>query len=404
MKTRIVFLLLGLQLGFLPAMAQWIQRNTPAGYVYTRVHNRTRDTVVVAGWRGEGAWSVNAGQTWWRGNASNRTDSINCVEHMFNFRGIGLQYECNVTCEAMTNFFAITPTSSIATLGTGFTNRLEDTYFFPYLYTGFMVGDVAGVYRTTDGGQNWNLVPTPNLWALNKITFSPDNLTGYAVGDRSQMIKTIDGGLTWTRITNSAVVNGKLLGVQFPTPQIGYVSGEQGLWKTTNGGTSWVKLINESVRAIAFWTPNDGMAAFNGFGSYQGTYITNDGGQTWTVQPAVGISNVYDLSCDRRGYCYVMKGIRVYFYDNPNPVGLSDIWTSEVSIYPNPASAGQAIQYNLTEGQTYTLQIYSQTGVLVHQQETEGGTHLLPSSLSRGLYLLRFSAAGKSYQQRLIIE
>ncbi|RMG38502.1 MAG: T9SS C-terminal target domain-containing protein [Methanobacteriota archaeon] len=69
----------------------------------------------------------------------------------------------------------------------------QDLYFMDE-NTGF-IGCSSGLYRTTDGGQNWQLIPNI-IYVANKITFA-NNQIGYVLSDNHFIFKTTDGGATW---------------------------------------------------------------------------------------------------------------------------------------------------------------------------------------------------------------
>ena len=398
-KHFILALLLGI--GLSPAFAQWTTRTTPHNTSYIRVHNRSRDSVVICGFDRTAASSPNGGLTWNWGRAGGLSsfDSLTFVRHLSPNRVYSSRYECTPLCDNGLYLSFFNTTSGVLGAHAGVDEKMEDAYFGNGPI-GTMVGQKTfGVYRSTNSGDTWSPISAPNGRPLYRIDFA-DNQTGYAVGELGMMIKTTNGGLNWTNISTASVF-GNLFAVDFVTPQVGYVGGQDGLFKTTNGGTSWARIDQRPVQTMAFWTVNDGFVS--SFFSTTSPFArrTFDGGLTWQ---SAGLNFFRDISCDKQGYCYVVFGSSLYFFDNPNPVSISETWTSEVTFYPNPASSGQLVSYQLPEGLNYTLQIYSMAGVLVHQQETDGGIQTLTTPLSQGLYMVRIESAGKFYQQRLVVQ
>ncbi len=100
------------------------------------------------------------------------------------------------------------------------------------------------------------------------------------------VIRTTDGGNTWAGDTVPGAYH--LESIIFPTQQIGYTSGVEGIWKSTDGGSTWfsVKPI-QAPDSINFWgnyfyDANNGVLVGMGCGgSRQYFWRTTDGGITW---------------------------------------------------------------------------------------------------------------------------
>lgn len=176
----------------------------------------------------------------------------------------------------------------------------------------FSANDERGIYRTTDGGNNWQrvLFLTDSTSAVDLVQHPTNPNILYACmwervrgltyrrsfGYSSGIYKTTDAGNTWTKLTNG-LPNGQVgrIGIDISRnyPDILYavfdLPGEQvGVYKTTNGGATW----NET---------NDGylQGMMSNFGWYFGQiridptnpqnvfvmgvplYYSNDGGTTW---------------------------------------------------------------------------------------------------------------------------
>ena len=141
--------------------------------------------------------------------------------------------------------------------------------------------DNTRIYKTTDGGDNWQSVWTdpyalandplynkPHYWSsINQVDF-PTATTGYAVGsfyvspleDKPLFLKTTDGGESWSVLSNGRfnlpwnqggnLPNYNFFRVSFKNANEGkisyyfqYFSGTwqfvDGYYSTTNGGTTW---------------------------------------------------------------------------------------------------------------------------------------------------------------------
>lgn len=189
-----------------------------------------------------------------------------------------------------------------------------------------------GIYRTTDGGINWQRVYTVNTSALVLTIKFYNTLIGFAYRDGSEMLKTVDGGTTWTSTylgddmndiffvdqTNAyavgedgamyRTVNGgtswtwvgdgprtyahDLFSQYFFNASTGFVVGHRGrILKTTNGGVTWQKFSPTyiDVGEISFGSNNTGYAT-----TWNNIYKTTDKGQTWSELPfSVGTTFPY---------------------------------------------------------------------------------------------------------------
>lgn len=381
------------------AEAQWVSRPTPTGIGFNRIHNRSRDTVVIAGSNTTAAWSTNQGNSWAWGNPGVTivtSDTLSFVKHVGRDRVLGGYYRFDNGSWATTMYQnKVAGTTGLTGWGVINQYHIQDAYFFPYTQKGFAVGNVATVFNTTNEGVSWSQTPAPITYPLWRITFA-NTQVGYAVGYLSEIIKTTNGGLSWQSITTSTLY-GNCRSVSFPTPLTGYVGTTMGLFKTTNGGASFTRIHTSPIQTAAFYTAQRGIVSFaSGF-----SQMTSDGGATFNTPGPF----LYDLSCDAQGYCYGISFQSVSFYNNPNPVvSVAETWSRHAEFYPKLLVPGQALNYYLPEGQPYDLQVTGLDGRLhLAQDQLPGGTGQLPLNLPAGMYLLRVSAGSHAYQQKLII-
>jgi photosystem II stability/assembly factor-like uncharacterized protein len=190
-----------------------------------------------------------------------------------------------------------------------------------------------GLYKSTDGGQNWQLSGLPNSGAFGRIAVNPDNpnevwaaASGWLNVTSSQrgLYHTTDGGKTWVRSlappnsTTGAIdvavdpANPNIilasLSDKFRTDGAFHYGGiGSGLYRSTNDGQTWTRLDNSNLTGpVCSWdasqsglnvSPNLGRIAIafapsnpnrvyiqsSGFnGPDKGFYVSNDAGQAWT--------------------------------------------------------------------------------------------------------------------------
>ena len=137
-----------------------------------------------------------------------------------------------------------------------------------------------GMLKTTDGGNTWTM-QNINV-TVNKIKFL-DNDTGYIVGPNGAIFKTINGGQNWDYVVSG--INQDLYNVEFPVnSKVGYISGESGkLAKTIDGGNTWTSIgsFNKDIKAMSF--PTDNLTGYIAT-SFQRIYKTINGGATWVLK------------------------------------------------------------------------------------------------------------------------
>jgi photosystem II stability/assembly factor-like uncharacterized protein len=193
---------------------------------------------------------------------------------------------------------------------------------------GMSVPTQAVVWRTQDGGQNWQSSAPLDLHGLNELYQASDLvfagaqdgwlLVHVGVGmshDYVTLFRTTDGGQTWTRLIDpygdSGIQGCQKTGLVFPTAQTGWLTGDCNgvmagafLFQTIDGGQTWQtvslpapadapNLFSDpspacGTRSAVFFTPQAGKLIVNcsdyskdpAVTSYY-LYTTHDGGSTW---------------------------------------------------------------------------------------------------------------------------
>lgn len=158
----------------------------------------------------------------------------------------------------------------------------------------WFAGSVAGgIWKTSNGGQNWTLLTPdlPNL-ATTVIAMAESNNnimycgTGEGFGNvdgvnGNGMFKSVDRGVTWTYLPSTATFSDVNRLIIDPTnADIVVVATNNGIYRTTNGGVSWTQVSTLSFIQDLKATPGNfaiQYAARNGFGVLKST----DAGLTW---------------------------------------------------------------------------------------------------------------------------
>jgi len=222
--------------------------------------------------------------------------------------------------------------------------------FYIYIILAFFVVNTQSYSKFWDEIDN---IPAPynqNYWL--DVFFHPSNPNyGWVCGFNGMVIRTTDGGNSWngSRVPNAY----HLEHIHFPSLNIGYTSGPDGMWKSTDGGNNWTEITPDGMFpdfwGCYFWDDDNGVLLGGGCVSVQSFYKTTDGGTTWTV----------------------------FNGSEPNS-GLTD-----AIVYPNGegyASSSGVIWQTMDYGSTWN--VFSQLGPKVWQEEINrvGNSFLVPYS------------------------
>ncbi|MBI5540578.1 MAG: T9SS type A sorting domain-containing protein [Bacteroidia bacterium] len=165
-------------------------------------------------------------------------------------------------------------------LKSGTTNNLNAVYFTDS-QTGYAVGGLGTILKTTNGGMNWSQQISGTTSSLYSVFFINPN-TGFAVGGAGKILKTVDGGITWN--IQSSGVTSSLVSVYFTDLQTGFAVGWSGvILNTIDGGATWNQQVSGTINkllAVNFINNQSGYAV-----GASGTLLkTVNGGATWTTE------------------------------------------------------------------------------------------------------------------------
>ena len=177
------------------------------------------------------------------------------------------------------------------------------------------VGD--GVYKSTDAGKTWINTGLRDGQQIGNLSIDPKNenkvfasVLGHPYGPNTErgVYRTTDGGKNWERVLykdentgaiqvtidpkNSDIVYADLWAArQGPWENGSWQGSESGLFKSIDGGTTWKKLtkglptVEQGLGRIGFCiAPSDTrrMYATVDAGDYGGIYRSDDAGESWT--------------------------------------------------------------------------------------------------------------------------
>ncbi|MBI2684678.1 MAG: hypothetical protein HYX27_00065 [Acidobacteria bacterium] len=114
----------------------------------------------------------------------------------------------------------------------------------------------GGFFESTDGGESWTRIPSPNgqrIWSLAIGVADPGTL--YTIVD-SSLWKSTGGARTWRRVGNLPVAAGSLQ-LHPAKPSVLLASTPTALLKSDDGGETWMTLLSFAGRYGAFYAEID---------------------------------------------------------------------------------------------------------------------------------------------------
>jgi photosystem II stability/assembly factor-like uncharacterized protein len=169
----------------------------------------------------------------------------------------------------------------------------------------------TSLIKTTNGGINWVIQSNSNIRQIQFI----DSLLGYAngyIGSTGTIWKTTDGGSNW----NSLFMTGNAYAdLFFVSKDTGWTCGGDGMWggvwRTNDGGNSWLRQYTASSSSLdrIFFLKSKVNGEYWGWTfKANGLWRTTNSGNNWTLING-GISG-----------CSLSDAIDIYFKDTANGI------------------------------------------------------------------------------------
>jgi photosystem II stability/assembly factor-like uncharacterized protein len=165
-----------------------------------------------------------------------------------------------------------------------------------------VAGTLTGVYRSTDGGERWQLISpvgSQEIHEVESVAIDPANPQIIYAGTWHLPWKTTDGGEHWTNIKQGVIDDSDVFSiiVDPKDPSVVYASACSGIYKSQNGGEKFQKVqgIPSTARRtrVLMQDPQNLNIVFAG--TTEGLFRTGDSGATWirTTGPEVIVNDVY---------------------------------------------------------------------------------------------------------------
>jgi photosystem II stability/assembly factor-like uncharacterized protein len=165
-----------------------------------------------------------------------------------------------------------------------------------------VAGTLKGVYRSTDGGEHWQLISpagSMELHEVESIAIDPVDPQIIYAGTWHLPWKTTDGGAHWTNIKQGVIDDSDVFSiiVDPKNSHVVYASACSGIYKSEDSGEKFQKVqgIPSTARRtrVLMQDPKNLNIVFAG--TTEGLFRTVDSGATWqrTTSPDVIINDVY---------------------------------------------------------------------------------------------------------------
>ncbi len=265
------------------------------------------------------------------------------------------------------------------------------------------------IYTTTDGGNNWTLLPGD---AIPNPLSNEWGVVGYtsAVGDtiwfgtnKGRVYRSTDKGYTWD--VSTASLGATYIDVEFANGMYGLAqdkgsSTTGALSETFDGGVTWadVTSVGPTLTADIVYVPGTD-ATFIATGSdvntpgASGIAYSYDGGHTWDyfldtdgfqflatdfVSPTSGWVGAFNQTATEGG---------MYVFNGDLTSSTNDLPAVEnLMVYPNPVSGMLNVR---SDSRINSIQVINLSGQLVLESVVNGNAAMVnTSNLTKGLYML----------------
>ena len=141
-----------------------------------------------------------------------------------------------------------------------------------------------GLYRSTNSGVDWSVVPDFDHQAITSLIYAPDWPTHpYLFVTTEQVVyRSIDGGVTWSSIPELAHVpiRSWLFSPGWPAQPTILIGSPQGIYRSTDGGATWARMPGYTALSTSLLALSADEAVWLA-GTSNGLYASADHAASW---------------------------------------------------------------------------------------------------------------------------
>jgi len=291
------------------------------------------------------------------------------------------------------------------------------------------------IHRTTNGGEDWELVYMgPENYSISYLFVDPNSFNqkvyaGYgSSADHCGFLQSIDAGSNWADFNAGIPSENKWGGAIVCDPQNsdimyggigGYGNLNGTIYKTINGGEEWTQTplqlgTYSKIRDIMV-SPQDSEVIYVA-SAQDGVYVSFDAGESWETANnglagvnVTGFSNPFILD-DSWYFCastysysaFITKVFDPSFTGTQGTINGNDFFT----VFPNPSKGEIAIKLSDKNRNIESLSIYTINGKLLRNFDVAyflNPISDLSLSLEPNMYICKIVLDGRVYSMKLVI-
>ncbi len=270
---------------------------------------------------------------------------------------------------------------------------------FPSADTGYIAGGENTVFKSVDGGMNWDTILQEGTGGTFYDIHFFDSNHGITCDYDGTFRITYDGGISWGTVISP--FTNPIYDIEFISDSVGYACTSAGeICKTIDQGENWISLLPGSgnTYAVCFANEQEGMTA-NDFGFY---YYTIDSGNTWTYSTN-GVEfdeDVLDIQfVDGYYYASCSNGDIFKTASLLTPVSISPQEKVGVQLFPIPSNDFLNVYFDENEGWNQ-ISVYDNFGRLLFVQFIQPHEVISIDHLPNGIYFCKLAGPNGRFSEQ----